>query len=581
MMHVFFSFYCCFSNATNRLLRNKIFLIFTLFSVFAGHSWAQVSSSKDRFEVNAIKGCAPLQVTAVNTSGLDPSQFPIVWNMDWDGNQNNITVDPGQSAAQADTTYAIPGTYQILQVIGNQSDPIDTLTIEVLPDNPPNFSVSNCINNTIYVDFSQDTVFDDLVIDFGDGNGATVPVSDGNLIHQYSSGGEYTVSVQGTFQNGGLSCSTYDTTITTVNNLSVARINILRVESDQEIEVAYNLADPSVSYRLEVAENSSADADFSFASVGLNSLSSVYTFSDSQLDTRNNYYCFRIVAVNRCDESLNQFSNIVCSIDLQGTAENQQNRLDWNTEGFTNFSIGRDGESLSTTTVSNFTDTTVVCQEEYSYTITATSAEGATSVSNSELITAISVSVPPAPQNLVVRLTGTSARLNWAGVSNAALYYIYRSEAGGSMVLYDSLQASGSQRYNFTDPAALEFDVSYCYQVSYRDECANESVLSEEACVTLPSQARVFFPTAFSPDGDGLNDIFVYKANLLASVNFTIFNRWGELIFATQELGEGWDGTYGKTLAPQGTYLYKLEVEDEQGNSFVRTGKVILLQTSR
>lgn len=553
----------------------RILFTIVLFLTCAFYVQAQVSSPKNRFEVNAIKGCAPLQVTATNTSGLDPSQFPIVWNMDWDGDQTNIVVDPNQSSAQADTTYTTPGTYQILQVIGNQSDPIDTLTIEVLPDNPPDFRVSNCINNSIYIDFSQDTVFDNLIIDFGDGNGTTVPLSDGNVVHQYATGGDYTVSVQGTFVNGGLSCSAYDTIITTIRNLDIAQINIVRVNGPQEIEIAYNLADPDVYYRLEVAENSSTD--FSFATIDLNSEDTVFPFIDSELDTRNNYYCFRIVAVNLCDESLNQFSNIACSILLQASAEDLQNRLDWQTEGYNNFSVGRDGESLSSTTATEYIDSTVVCQEEYTYTVTASSG-GATSVSNRVQLTAIALATRAAPTELNASLNGTSIRLDWPEVPDAERYYIYRTEASGSRLLIDSLQASGSQRYTFTDLERLQLEVRYCYQLSYLDECGNESELSEQSCIILPRQARIFFPTAFTPDGDGLNDIFVYKASLISSVNFTVYNRWGELIFATEEVGTGWDGTYGASTAPQGTYLFKLEVEDELGNAFSRTGSFTLMR---
>ena len=537
----------------------------------------QVRSPKDRFEVNAIRGCAPLTVTAVNTSGLDPSQYPIVWNMDWDGDETNIVVDENQSAAQADTTYATPGTYQILQVIGNQSDPIDTITVEVLPDNPPAFQVYNCINNSIYIDFSQDTVFDDLEIDFGDGNSTTLPVSSGSATYSYGAGGQYTVSVQGTFTNGGRSCSAYDTAITTINNLDIAQIEIVRVVGAQEIELAYDLEDPNIYYRLEVAENSGTD--FSFASFDLDPESSVLTLSDTELDTRENYYCFRIVAVNRCDENLNQFSDTVCSILLEGTPEDLQNRLNWLTEGFNQFAVSRDGGGLASVSDTEYVDEDVVCQEEYLYTITAQTDE-AISVSNQLTLTAIAENTPVALEVLDARLNGNSARLNWPGVPDAELYYIYRSEAGGPAILYDSIQASASQQFTFNDPQQLDYDVRYCYQVSYRDVCANESTLSDEACVVLPRQARVFFPNAFTPNGDGLNDIFVYEASLLTSVRFMVFNRWGELLFETDEIDAGWDGSYLGKAAPQGTYLYKMEVVDQLGNAFERTGNFTLLMSS-
>lgn len=558
-------------------MRIRIILILLCVLYLSSLVKGQVRSPKDRFEVSAIRGCAPLTVTATNTSGLDPSQYPIVWNMDWDGDEANIVVDANQSADQADTTYATPGTYQILQVIGNQSDPIDTITVEVLPDNPPAFEVYNCINNSIYVDFSQDTVFDNLVIDFGDGGVGTYPTSSGSVTHTYASGGQYTVSVQGTFENGGLSCSVYDTMITTIANLDIAQIDIVRVLGDQEIELAYDLEDPDVYYRLEIAENS--NTNFSFANIDLNSGSSVYTLNEAGLDTRTNYYCFRIVAVNRCDESFNQFSNVVCSILLQGTPEDLQNRLSWQTEGFDQFALSRDSEGLASVTDTEYVDQDVVCREEYSYRITAQAGD-AISTSNILALTAIADNTPVAPDGLDARLSGPNALLNWPGVGEAEVYYIYRSEAGAPSVLYDSIQASASQQFTFIDPQQLDYDVRYCYRVSYRDECANESTQSEEACVVLPRQARIFFPNAFTPNGDGLNDIFVYEASLLTSVRFSVFNRWGELLFVSEEIGTGWDGLYKGKAAPQGTYLYKLELEDELGNVFDRSGSFTLLRSS-
>ena len=537
----------------------------------------QLRSPNDRFEVNATRGCAPLTVTAVNTSGLDPLQYPIVWNMDWDGDETNIVVDENQSAAQAEITYATPGTYQILQVIGNQSDPIDTITVEVLPDNPPAFQVYNCISNSIYVDFSQDLVFDNLEIDFGDGNSTTLPVSSGSVTHGYPSGGEYTVSVQGTFTNGGRSCTAYDTTITTTADLDIAQIEIVRVVGAQEIELAYDLEDPNIYYRLEVAENS--DTDFSFAFIDLDPESSVFTLSDTQLDTRENFYCFRIVAVNRCDENFNQLSDVVCSILLEGTPEDLQNRLTWQTEGFDQFDVSKDGERTVSVPDTEYVDEDVVCQEEYLYTITAQSAD-VISISNPLTLTAIAENTPVALEELDARLNGNNARLNWPGVPDAELYYIYRSEAGGTAILYDSLPASASQQFTFNDLQQLDYDVRYCYQVSYRDVCANESTLSDEACVVLPRQARVFFPNAFTPNGDGLNDVFVYEASLLTSVRFMVFNRWGELLFETDEIDTGWDGSYLGKTAPQGTYLYKMEVVDQLGNAFERTGNFTLLMSS-
>jgi gliding motility-associated-like protein len=66
----------------------------------------------------------------------------------------------------------------------------------------------------------------------------------------------------------------------------------------------------------------------------------------------------------------------------------------------------------------------------------------------------------------------------------------------------------------------------------------------------------VYFPTAFTPDGDSLNDIFRPVVQNISSFKMYIFNRWGELVYSTEDAAKGWDGTIGGKACPAGTYTY-------------------------
>ncbi len=539
---------------------------------------AQEQSPKNRFEVNVVKGCAPLTVTATNISGFDPAQFPIVWNMDWDGDETNILVDPNQSADQADTTYSMPGTYKILQVIGNQDKPIDTITIEVMEPLTPRFKVYNCIDNAIYIDFSEEDYYDALIINTGDGKIDTLSTAaNDHLIYPYANQGSYTVIVEGLFDGAIQSCNPTDTLITTFDGdeFAKAEINLVRVDGPQSFEIAYDELPANIPYQLEISENGNNTFE---KMADLPAVSSSFYLDDPALDTEENFYCFRVVAVNLCNPNENVESNPVCSIALQVTTENLQNRLAWQSEGFISYQLNKNNSQVTSVQTTDYLDTDVVCQEDYAYQMVA-EVNGATSISATETVTAISTSISPAPLNLDASLQSTSAMLNWPAVSEASMYYIYRAEDGASSALYDSLPVSSQSAFNYTDPQELTTDVRHCYQISYLDACGNESERSEEACILLPQQAVVVFPNAFTPNSDGLNDTFVYKANLLVRVRFQIFNRWGELIFSTNEIGKGWDGTYRGQPAPQGTYLFVLDVEDELENSFSKSGKFTLLNS--
>jgi gliding motility-associated-like protein len=484
-------------------------------------------------------------------------------------------VDPNLNPQTDSYTYDEPGSYLLLQVLGNTADPIDTLRIEVLPPTRPVFRLYNCINNRVFVDFANDTTYDQLAIDYGDGNLETVNVSDQNSIHAYAGQGAYTISVQGLFENGdAVNCGVYDSTFNTVETLDIAQLEIVRVEDRQEIELAYTLNDPDVSYQLWVAENGSNT--FDFARIDLDGGSSVFRWQDDRIDTDSNYYCFQIVALNRCDPAGNQFSNTGCSISVQGEAGDLQNQLEWQTRGFTDFALSRDEQSLLNLQQSAYIDSAVLCRQSYRYLVSA-QQDGLRSISNSLELIANSTAIPPSPVAPTARISGRSAQLNWPEAPEAIRYRIYRSVDGGAEVLYDSLLSSSSVNYAYTDDDELQVETEYCYRLSYVDECINESELSEAVCVVVPVQARIFFPNAFTPDGDGLNDIFVYEASLLESVSFKVYNRWGEVIFTTEELGNGWDGRYRNAPAPQGVYIYEFRARDILGNVLTRRGSFNLI----
>jgi gliding motility-associated-like protein len=96
--------------------------------------------------------------------------------------------------------------------------------------------------------------------------------------------------------------------------------------------------------------------------------------------------------------------------------------------------------------------------------------------------------------------------------------------------------------------------------------------------VYIYPEFRLFIPDAFTPNGDGLNDIFKPSTIGLKEYEFQIFNRWGESIFETSGPNEGWNGTFKGSYSPQGVYVYLLKVVDIKGNSRTYNGKVVLIR---
>jgi len=69
----------------------------------------------------------------------------------------------------------------------------------------------------------------------------------------------------------------------------------------------------------------------------------------------------------------------------------------------------------------------------------------------------------------------------------------------------------------------------------------------------------LYVPNTFIPDNDGKNDLFLAETTFdIYEWEFEIFNRWGQRIFHTDQLGAGWDGTYQYLPSPDGIYTYKI-----------------------
>ena len=91
-------------------------------------------------------------------------------------------------------------------------------------------------------------------------------------------------------------------------------------------------------------------------------------------------------------------------------------------------------------------------------------------------------------------------------------------------------------------------------------------------------EPKLFLPDAFSPNGDNINDVFKVYGAFVDRYEMIIYNRWGEVIFRSTNVNEGWDGTINGQKAPEGSYVYKIEIEDTSGVPFRKSGTVLLLR---
>ncbi|HXH17446.1 MAG TPA: gliding motility-associated C-terminal domain-containing protein, partial [Chitinophagales bacterium] len=102
---------------------------------------------------------------------------------------------------------------------------------------------------------------------------------------------------------------------------------------------------------------------------------------------------------------------------------------------------------------------------------------------------------------------------------------------------------------------------------------------SAQIRVDVTNNLVLVVPNAFTPNGDLFNDIlYVYYQFPVASVRFRIFNRWGEKIFETKNINDGWDGSNKGKPQPPGVYVYYVEAVFTDGQEKQIKGSVTILK---
>jgi gliding motility-associated-like protein len=89
----------------------------------------------------------------------------------------------------------------------------------------------------------------------------------------------------------------------------------------------------------------------------------------------------------------------------------------------------------------------------------------------------------------------------------------------------------------------------------------------------------VFVPNAFSPNGDGLNDLFRVKVqDNISDFNIRIYGRWGQLVYESRDAGQGWDGMQKGTYLPTGSYIWVITYTDSKHQGIKEQGALVLIK---
>lgn len=96
--------------------------------------------------------------------------------------------------------------------------------------------------------------------------------------------------------------------------------------------------------------------------------------------------------------------------------------------------------------------------------------------------------------------------------------------------------------------------------------------------IKVKDEFAIYIPNAFTPNGDNINPTFGAKGVGIVEYEMLIYNRWGELIFTSENINTQWDGTYQGAESPQGVYVYMINVKSISGRTYNFTGHFTLIR---
>lgn len=315
---------------------------------------------------------------------------------------------------------------------------------------------------------------------------------------------------------------------------------------------------------------------------------------DMGLNTQDNPYTYELAFYieSEPDEPLG-FSPSASSIFLEIAPTDNKNILTWTFEtpwvntAFDVFRQNTSGgwDSITTVIEPIYEDTGLVNGVEYCYYIKAYGSYGIIglpapliNLSQESCSTPID-NVPPCPPELSVTNICDENRncddgealyndLIWKNpmdiceeTDDVVSYNIYFAPTeGGELILVGSIDDSGTTTYEHMPDRGI----AGCYAVTALDTFLNESDFSNIFCVD--NCPNFSLPNTFTPDGNGSNDLFIpYPFCFIESIELNIFNRWGQLVFETNDPNINWKGENrnGKEL-PSGTYYYTCKVFEQR-----------------
>ena len=489
-----------------------------------------------------------------------------ITNWDWNfGDGDNSTSENPSHQFPMDV-FPFLHSYDVNLKVTTDKGCVDDVTVTYTPYPMPKseFSFENaCVNTPIqFTNLSNVVAPDNLmpaIFNFGDGSGL---VNADTPIHSYTVAGDYSVSMISTTNNGCIK----DTSITiTIYPEPVANFTSTIICENEPPTVFTNQSTISsgtiqeYNWNFGTATSAMVNPSHDFAGAGTYQVS---------LTVVSDYNCENTIT-NPVVVKPAPVSKFIVD-DPEGCATHCVE--------FTNVSISNSNTIISN--VWNFGNGTSVLDVSPTECFTNTSHVDDSSF-NVELITENDLGCYDTLflenyitvfHNPVAKFTPSAleenmyeAEFEMTNNSIGADGYVWGFGDNASSDVFEPVHVySDTGVYQIT---LVSYTNNNCYDTTYQS-------------ITIVPVISIYIPNAFTPNGDGNNDVFKFEGYGIVKEGFEfyVFDRWGNQLFFTDVIDRGWDGTYKGKEAQQDTYVYKLICKDYFGEEHEERGHVNLLR---
>jgi gliding motility-associated-like protein len=148
---------------------------------------------------------------------------------------------------------------------------------------------------------------------------------------------------------------------------------------------------------------------------------------------------------------------------------------------------------------------------------------------------------------------------------------------GSGSMLFNWSPPNGLNKTNIANPiATLNDNMSYIMRAYTPEGCEGFDTIN---IIVFKTKPDIFVPNAFTP---GKRTNFLFRPAATPGIDhldfFKVYNRWGQLVFSTSEIGRGWDGTIAGKPQDSGTFVWMVQGSDFTGKKVFKKGTMILIR---